>query len=325
MGKNIPYENIPDGRAVIADSLVPDTEEFQLRCAGSNDETVADSLVADTQKSLPTRLSPHEQTIPDSHVSDSLPNDSTKSMFSSSSHAIPDSFVPESSGTRSAFDSLELETKTIADSQEHLVKAGQAFGTMREKNHTVKTKKKRKKLPHLAIEQIHYSSDSSFDEGLTHTFIETFSVDQNDKVYLNQMKSNCETSKWSAMNPKSVDPRLLKLLSKNTDSNCTRPQDVSHKIVTTSTSQVLKDKENKQPGNNNTKGNSRKNIFDIFYFTSEEEDEVENSITVLQSENESGSLTNTSKSVDNTVIDELSQRLTNILSKPDNKSKEIQK
>ena len=71
-------------------------------------------------------------------------------------------------------------------------------------------------------------------------------------------------------------------------------------------------KENK-PHKNKRKDGKKKNIFDIFDFTSEDE---EGPLTRVDNP---GLSINTSEQVDATVIDELSQRLTNILSKTKSK------
>ena len=213
---------------VIADSLVPDTEEFQPRNTKSNDQSVADSLVMETQDSVEeVSTKGSEETIPDSHVPDSLSNESAISnTFASSSYTVPDSFVPESTGIQSTLGTSEFEIDTIPDSQNHLDHDGDSVQVQKcinEKENPRRLNKKKKKMKPKKLSkkifgQIQYSSDSSVDDMLVHTFVETFSVDQNDTVRVNQLDTDAGVNTWMGMDPKNVDPRLLKLLTKNNDS-----------------------------------------------------------------------------------------------------------
>ena len=184
---------------VIADSLVPDTEDFQPRNTKSNDQSVADSLVMETQQEI-----------------------ATSSTFASSSCTIPDSFVPESTGTQSTLGTSECDIDTIPDSQYYLdanhdCSQVQKCINKKENHHRLnktETKIKPKKPQKNLLDQIQPSSDSSVDDVLVNTFVETFSVDQNDIVHVNQLDTGYDVNSWVGMDPKKIDPRLLKLLTK---------------------------------------------------------------------------------------------------------------
>ena len=279
---------------VVADSLVPDTEEFQPRSTKSNEQSVADSLVMETQGSVKNVSAKGcEQTIPDSHVPDSSNESAISNTFVSSSYTVPDSFVPESTGTRSTLGTSECEIDTIPDSQNFLDPNGDSIQVQkcinekenRRRLNKTKKKMKPKKPSKKLFDQIQYSSDSSVDDMLLDTFVETFSVDQNDTVRVNQLDTGAGVNMWMGMDPKNVDPRLLKLLTKNSDSrdmasNSVSCPKTSRKAPTNGSNEeqgVSKDdcKGNK-PRKKKKKDGRKKNIFDIFDFTSEDEEETIN-------------------------------------------------
>ena len=326
---------------VVADSLVPDTEEFQPRSTKSNEQSVADSLVMETQDSVKNVSAKGcEQTIPDSHVPDSSNESAISNTFASSSYTVPDSFVPESTGTRSTLGTSECEIDTILDSQNFLdpngdsVQVQKCINEKENRRRLNKTKKKMKpKKPSKKLfDQIQYSSDSSVDDMLLDTFVETFNVDQNDTVRVNQLDTGAGVNMWMGMDPKNVDPRLLN--TKNSDSqdmasNSVSCPKTSRKAPTKGSNEgkgVSKDdcKENKSHKKKKKDGR-KKNIFDIFDFTSEDEEDPLTRVDDYHAGNKSavsenpGLSVNISEQVDATVIDELSQRLTRILSKTKSK------
>ena len=186
----------------------------------------------------------------------------------------------KSTGTQSTLGTSECDIDTIPDSQYYLDAnrdGAQVQKCINEKENRrrlnkAKTKIKPKKPPKKLFDQIQYSSDSSVDDGLVNTFVETFSVDQNDTVHVNHLNEGYDVNIWVGMDPKKIDPRLLKLLTKNKDSQGTAGNSVSssktsHKTTTSGTNKekgVSKDGCKESRAHKNKIKDGRKRTFSIF-------------------------------------------------------------
>ena len=207
----------------VVDSYVPETEECIPIQHVPKELTVPESLVPDTQESS-HKIEGSEQPVPDSFVPDSELTENK--IGNGSSHIIPDSFVPESldsQGTVAAPTDFEIDT--IPDSQGHLsinstdLPRTVAVPTSKQndqiRSHKPRKKTKSKKGPMKLFDQLQFSSDSSFDNGNPHTFVETFCVDKTETFNANPFSASDKTRAFTG-DTSDINPRLLKILNKNT-------------------------------------------------------------------------------------------------------------
>lgn len=333
---------------------------IQPRQTGEDLTCVSESLVPDTQEISNKKYSTSSvQTIPDSHVTDSL---SAELSRQSGSEVIPDSYVPDSvssqSGVAAETTIVDFELDTIPDSQEHL-----NFTTSQSKCQDTtsacplagkkKTKKQKSKVQKGSVKlfsELQFTSDSSDAENVE-TFIETFCVDQSETMYENQSEES---------NDFNFDTRLLKVLTKNTKQKTKRQKNDSHrkndnmskqrdyggaKATCVKTESSDKGRKNQSavkenlPNHNRigqqkpkaTKAKTRVNIFEAFDFSSDSgdeevrEDDRSCSIGVSGDSQISNVSQEKTAQVDTTVIDELSQRLSDLMSKRGKKLKKPKK
>ena len=324
----------------VEDSFVPDTEGFKPRGCGSKAVIIPDSLVPDTQEAWHrTTREGSKPLVPDSFVPDSETTESSK-KHANSSHTIPDSFVPESTGAQSTLvDSTSFEIDSIPDSQGHLILTSfdkpsttTVEGLRQEQktgSHKPGKKGKQKKVPVKLFDQLEFSSDSSFDNDNHGKFTETFCVVKAETFNGNPLGTSDNTK-----NITDVSSRL----SKNTNTKQqkkTLTKKERTKVLGVSESNSNFNRNRKHKWKNENKENrliiseegkpagKKLNILEIFQYTSGSEEETQASIPVddshlhnITGDSESSDASvNGTKQLDATVIDELSQRLTNVMSK----------